>query len=231
MQRVGREGRRIVLVELDQRAHQLGRARMAGGVGIGLELALARIAAGERLHEEQELGQHHEEQHQRRGIARRVHAEALVEPGLVDQLSEHPQHGEADGGGERHALRDVVQAVMAELVREHRFDFRRLEPAHQRVEQHDALGGAETGEEGVAVARALRAVHQVQAARLEAAALEQPLDALGELALADRRELVEQRHDESGIDHHQHERVADPQDPDVEPPVFAHLVHQPEHRE
>ena len=124
-----------------------------------------------------------------------------------------------------------MQAVVAELVREHRLDLRRLQPAHQRIEEHDALRRAETGEESVAVARALRAVHEVQAARLEAAALEEPRHPRRELALGDRRELVEKRHDECRIDHDERRRIRDPDEPYVEPPVRPHLAHQPQHRE
>ena len=69
-----------------------------------------------------------------------------------------------------------LQAEVAELVREHRLDLVGREAREQRVEEDDALGAAEAGEERVAVARAARAVHHEQAAVREAAAREQRLD-------------------------------------------------------
>src|SRR4051812_45072777 len=88
VQRIRREGRGVVLIELHQRPHQLAGARVAGRVLVGLELALARVKARERVQEEEELGQHQEEKRERRGVARRRDAQALVEPGLVDQLAQ-----------------------------------------------------------------------------------------------------------------------------------------------
>ena len=104
------------------------------------------------------------------------------------------------------------------------------EAREQRVEEHDALGRAEAGEVGVAVARAPGAVHHVQAAGAEAAAREQRLDARRERSVGERAELVEQRRDEGRVDE-QHQQVeARPGEPDPEPPQLAHARHQPEHQ-
>ncbi len=88
------------------------------------------------------------------------------------------------------ALDHVPQPEMAELVREHRLDLLRCEPVQQRVEEHDALRAAEAGEIRVAVARAPGAVHDEQPGRREAAAREQPLDALARVARRQRRERL-----------------------------------------
>src|SRR5690606_30245687 len=49
MQRVGRQRGGVILVELDERADELVGARVARGVRVGLELALSRVEAGERM--------------------------------------------------------------------------------------------------------------------------------------------------------------------------------------
>ena len=45
-------------------------------------------------------------------------------------------------------------ALLAELVREDRFDFLRCEAREQRIEEHDSLVAPDAGEVGIAVARA-----------------------------------------------------------------------------
>ena len=90
-----------------------------------------------------------------------------------------------------------MQPKMSEFMRQHRFDFRRLDARQQRVEEYDALVAADAGEVGVAVRRAQRSVHHEHAAaRRESAALEQRLDPLLERLVGERRESVEQRRDE-----------------------------------
>ncbi len=140
---------------------------------------------------------------QRHGVARRVaHAQAFVEPGFVLQIAEQGQEAQADHEGPGHAPDHVMQLEVPELVRQHGLDLVLVEARDERVEEHDALGLAEAGEVGVAVAAAARAVHHEQAAGLEAALGQQLLDAALERAFLHGRELVEQRRDERGIDGH-----------------------------
>src|SRR6267378_1990370 len=85
---------------------------------------------------------------------------------------------------------------MAELVRQHRLDFRVSETLEQRIEEHDALVPADAGEVGVAVARAARVVHDEHTPYGKAAAPQQLFDALPQLLVLERREAVEERGDE-----------------------------------
>ncbi len=78
---------------------------------------------------------------------------------------------------------------------------------------------------------AAAAVHHEEALAGEAAALEQAFDARAHFLVLQRGELVVERRDDVRVDglNKQHERH--PHDPGVQPPVRAHLVHQPEHRQ
>ena len=70
---------------------------------------------------------------------------------------------------------------MAQLVGEHRLDFRVREPLEQRVEEDDALVAADAGEVGVAVARAARVVdHEDPLGGESRSASSERLDALSQ---------------------------------------------------
>ena len=184
MQRIGRQRRRVVLVQLDERQRECGRRRMARRERVGLELVAARILRRQRLEHEREHREREQEQLERdagpvhRHRQQRLrNAEPRVEPGLAREEREQREHGERQRRRPRDALGHVLQLEVAELVREHRLDLLGREAFEQRVEEHDALGLAEAGEVRVAVAGALRAVHHVEARAAEAAAREQVLDA------------------------------------------------------
>ena len=146
---------------------------MARRERVGLELVLARREARERLEREREHGHDEREAGEQRADVRRIHAERRVERRLVRRAS-RARHSMTRASAKRSAhARDVAAGEVAELVREHRLDLGRLEALEQGVEEHDALGLAEAAEVGVAVARALRSVHHVQARDCEAAAREQ----------------------------------------------------------
>src|SRR2546428_10830664 len=102
-----------------------------------------------------ELRDHQQEQYQRGGHAWRSDTKPGVKPRLVNQLTEYPQADEADRRVQHHGFGDVMQLVMPQLVSQDGLDFRRTQTLHQRIEEHDALGGAESCKEGIAVARAL----------------------------------------------------------------------------
>ncbi len=85
------------------------------------------------------------------------------------------------------------------------------------------------GEEGVAVARATRSVHDVETAVGEAAAREQRLDRVARGTRRQRRELVEQRRDHGGVERQQQELERDPRRPRPDPPQRPGGAHQPQH--
>ncbi len=102
----------------------------------------------------------------------------LVESRLpVEPAQDREQH-EREHEAHREQARDMTLGEVAQLVGEHRLDFRRREPLDQRVEEDDALVHAETGEVRVAVARAARAIHDEKTRSAEATALDERLDAL-----------------------------------------------------
>src|SRR5438045_7882385 len=127
-------------------------------------------------------------------------------------------------------LAHVLEAEMAELVRQHRLDFRVSETLEQRIEEHDALVAADAGEIGVAVARAARVVHDEYPPGSEAAAREQRFDALPQRLVLERREAVEERCDEyrPGPGHEEHD--GEPQAPRPYPPAAAGPLHEQQRR-
>ena len=92
---------------------------------------------------------------------------------------------------------------MANFMREHGFQFRLGELRDQCVEQNDFSKTSEPGEEGVGVARAFAAVHHLDAARGKTGALRQCKQALAQCSFRQRRELVEERHDDRRRDEQQ----------------------------
>ena len=144
-------------------------------------------------------------------------------------MAEQREEGQAAGADHRQALPQVVVVVVAQLVGQHRLDLGRLQLGQQGVEEDDPLAGAEAGEVGVAVGRALRAVHHEEARQAEAAAGQQGLDAGLQGAVGQGLELVEQRRDEGGVDQHHQQVEAQPEGPHVGPPQPAHRLHQPQH--
>src|SRR5258708_38326417 len=94
----------------------------------------------------------------------------------------------------------MMQAEMAELVRENGLDFFRGKTREQGVEEHDSLGAAESGEERVAMARSARAVHHEETFVREAAARKQRLDRRARGTFGQRRKFVEQRRDNRRVE-------------------------------
>src|SRR5205814_10416475 len=128
-------------------------------------------------------------------------------------------------------LAHVLEAEVAELVRQHRLDFRMSETLEQRIEEHDALVAADAGEIGVAMARAARVVHHEYPPGGEAAAREQGFDALAQRLVLERREAVEERGDEyrPGPGHEEHD--GEPQAPRPYPPHSAGPLHHRQRRQ
>ena len=200
IQRIRRERRGVVLVELHQRADERRGRRVLRGERVGLELVPARVQRRERRQHEREHRQHEEEQDQRHAgaVHRRAARRGLRRTTATRRATRGAREGERRRGHPQHALQHVLQLEVAELVREHGLDLVRRQALEQRVEEHDALRAAESGEERVAVARAARAVHHEQAAVGETAAREQRLDRVARRACGQRRELVEERRDHVG---------------------------------
>ena len=230
MQRIRRQGRGVVLVEFHQRLGQVTGGRVAGRIGVSLELVFPGIHRHHRAKTEGEDRNNHEEHHQGDRIGYRGrNAQPLEEPGGIAQLAKRPEEGEAQAEGPGHAPKHVVEAIVAEFVRQHGLDLRRIQAIEECVEEDDALGLAEACEVGVAMAGAPRAVHHEQALRLEAALGQKGLDAAPQIAVFHGRELVEQRRDEGWVHReHQHVETA-PDQPYPEPPQRSHAAHKPEH--
>src|SRR4030095_874529 len=70
-----------------------------------------------------------------------------------------------------------------------------------------------------------RAANHEEAAVFEAALCEQCRDPRRQLSFRHGGELVEERQDERGVDHHEGDEKRHQQDPRVDPPERAHLLH------
>jgi hypothetical protein len=106
-----------------------------------------------------------------------LHAQALEEPRLACQMAQQGKEQQAAGADHRQALPEVVMVIVTQLVGQHGLHFGGGQLVEQGVEEDDALGGAKAGEVGIAMGRALRAVHHEQARQAEAAAGHQAFDA------------------------------------------------------
>src|SRR5688572_1037400 len=228
VQRIGRQRRGVVAVELGERAHEVGSRRVRRGEGVGLEFLLACDEARERLEREGEGRQQESETGERRADVRLVEPERLVEGRLAVEPAEEGEEREGEREAHREQPRDVSAREVSELVGEHRLDLRGREALHQGIEEDDALGPAEPGEVGVAMARALRAVHDEEPLGAESAAAEQVLDPAAKLAFLERREAVEERRDPAREDRDEEQREGDPRPPRVQPPERSGGAHEPE---
>ena len=178
MQRVGREGRRVVPVELAQGAHEVIGARVARRELVGLEFLPAGKEARERLEREREGRNHHHERRQERpGGQREGETERPGEGGLAARPAQDGEQPEREREAHREEPRDVAAREVPQLVGEDGLDLALREALDERVEEHDALGATEAREVGVAVARALRAVHHEEALGAETAARHERFDA------------------------------------------------------
>ena len=135
--------------------------------GISFELVLARADRGQRREQEREHWQHQHEQDQRHcvvaGNHHRIDTQSGIKPRL--RLEEAEQRQETQRNPEHHqnALDDVLELEVAELVGQNGLDLFRRQAREQGIEEHDPLGGAESGKIGIAVRAALGAIHHEQA--------------------------------------------------------------------
>ena len=122
-------------------------------------------------------------------------------------------------------LEDVAAFFVADLVRQHRLYLRLVERFQQRVEQHDALGAAESGEVGIAVAAngGCRPSPAPTCTRNSQARSASATRRCFSVPSAERLELVEQRRDDRLVQvvHQQLEGGHETERPD--PPAFAPL--------
>ena len=154
MQRIGRERGGVVAVELGERAHEVGGGSVARGERVGLEFLAPGDEACERLEREGEYRNYEGEAHEHRTDARVGEVQRLVEGRLAVEPSKDREQPGGEREEHREQARDVAAREMAELMGEDRLDLLGREALEQRVEEHDALVGSESGEVGVAVARA-----------------------------------------------------------------------------
>jgi len=92
-------------------------------------------------------------------------------------------------GFEQH-LRDVATLVVAYFVGQHGLQLALAKLLDQRVIQHDSTEAPEAGKEGIGVGGALAAVHDMDGLSTEAGAFTQGQQALAQLTLRQRFELV-----------------------------------------
>ena len=117
---------------------------------------------------------------------------------------------------------------MPQLVRQYGLYFAHGELAQQRVIKHHTFRSAKTCEVGIGMGTAAAAVHHKKPFGGEAAAFHQMRHALLEGFVFQWLELVEQRGDEGGKNHHQQQVEPHPDGPGPGPPVGACLAHQPQ---
>src|SRR5712692_459014 len=115
MQRIGRECRGVVAVELGERAHEVGGARVARRIGVGLEFLAPRDEARERLEREGEDRHREREPRERRADVRRRELERLVERGLLVHPPENSEEEEREAEAHREEPWNVAAREMAEL--------------------------------------------------------------------------------------------------------------------
>src|SRR5207247_312501 len=120
---------------------------------------------------------------------------------------------------------------MPQLMCEHRLDLGRGEARHQRVEEDDALGRAEAGEIGVAVAGALGAVHHEQAPGAEPTFGEQALDAAAQARILERRKFIEPAYKNGWVKKLNDQAECNPGCPRIHPPHCPRSCHEPQKAE
>lgn len=118
-------------------------------------------------------------------------------------------------------LRGVPLLPVAQLVRQHGDDLLGLALLNQRVVDDNVLLPRQAEEVRVAVGAALAPVDDVQLVQRELEALRQGLDAVLELALLERRQLVEEREDGDGVDCDHEDLQAGGECPEVEEELVA----------
>ncbi len=151
-----------------------------------------------------------------------------LEPGFLPEPGEQGEARERGREREREPERHVPEPVVAELVREHRLQLPGRERRDQRIEEHDALVAPEPGEVGVAVRAAARAVHDVDAARLESAAARERLDGVAQRARLEFAEAIEERRDEARPRPADEDRERGPGAECVQPPGGTGACHEPQ---
>src|SRR3569832_1253467 len=132
-------------------------------------------------------------------MRRRGDAEPVIKPVRAAQPAEQGEADEARNGHECQTMLHMAVLEMAELVGEHGLELVWRQGSQQGIEKHDALLRAEPGKIGVAMLLTRRAVHDVDAAARESAAVQQILAALPQRGVLERREAIEERRDEAGV--------------------------------
>src|SRR5438552_17715985 len=116
-----------------------------------------------------------------------------IKPLLARQPRDRGERHKDASDGNAEQLHYVALFVMANFMREHRFQFRLGELRNQCVEQDDFSKTSEHGEEGVGVARAFAAIHNVDAARGKLGAPRQCNEALAYPSVRLSRDFVDKR--------------------------------------
>jgi len=113
-------------------------------------------------------------------------------------------------------------------MREYRLNFTGGELSQQGVVKHHPLGCAEAREVRIGVGTAAAAIHDKKPLGCKAAAPHQLRYALLQGVVFQGLELVEQRCNECGKNHHEQQIETYPHPPGPSPPVGTCLAHQPQ---
>jgi len=234
IQRVWRQGRCIVLIQLEQGTGQVSSGHLRCCVSIGLKLLLARTPRQQRRRKKCHQGHHQHEQHQGQGIVSTLQTgqdpQPGVEPHLLRQPAQQRQTQQACYPGRQHHFDDVLVLEVSQLVRQHRFHFWRAQLLEQGVKKHHPLAGPETRKERIRMGRATATVHHEKSLGREARTRHQGLNAGFQSLIFQRRKLVEKRHDPIRRNGHQHQLPHDQNHPGPQPPEAAPHLHQPQHQ-
>ncbi len=147
--------------------------------------------------------------------------------GAVHEASEDVEHEQVGEQGGQDALVDVAVLVVAYLVGEDADYLFGGELLHECVVEDDALAAAEAGEVGVGVGRAPGAVDDVDVFESELYLGGEGFDAPAQFAFLKGLLLVEEGHDEVGVEEGHEEGEAGEDAPGYNPEVFRNDVVDP----
>lgn len=195
------------------------------GVGIGFVFVFAGEPVEERAKPKSDDAGEETEEEKGGDDAAGWKAEAGVEPilfgqdGEGEEAEEHPKHGEEDGFG------DVAFFIMADFVGEDGFKFGGFKLGDEGVKQNYFTEFSESGEEGVGMAGAFAAVHDLDVFGEEAGAFAEGEEAVAQGADGERGKFIEERKDENRANDHHEELDGDHANPGPEPPGGAEFFH------
>ena len=222
VERAGTRVGEVLGLQLDEGA--AARHVVAGqleGEAVGLALLVARPGQGGGLRQQPEEVEQQGQQRQRGRVGQAAEPEPPAEP------PQHPSRGAVDrpepGEHQRRRQRDpqghVPERVMADLVAHDHQHLAVLQPVHEGVPQHDAVGAGEAGDVGVDALGVDALLHLEHSLGRHAGALGERQDACLQALVAHRPEAVEQRLDPDRADQHDEAEKRRRGEPAPQPPA------------